>query len=88
MRVGDAAALRVRGVNGKIHDHALADKLLRQIFPDQRNIFLHGQLVLEGNVIAVGKLGLLVFLRLLHGVPEGFPVRVLRGSVGRQKDVG
>ena len=88
MRIRNAAALQVRRMDGKIHDHALADKLLLQELPSQGYILLNGQLILKGNVIAVRKLGFCVFLRPIHGVPKGFPVCELLRRMGRQKDVG
>ena len=83
MEVGilDSPVLRIRGMDGEIHDHAPADKLLHKKLPGQGDILLQGQLVLQGNVKAVGKLGLLVFLHLLNRIPEGLPIRVFLGSM-------
>ena len=88
VRIGDAAALRLRGVNGEVHDHALTDKLLRQEATGQGDVFLDAQFVLQGDVVAVGKLGLRVFLRPLHGVPKRLPVCKFLRRMGWQQDFG
>ena len=66
--------------------HAPVHKVLEQKLPCKADVLLHGELVLQGNVKTVCKLGFGAFLDLLYGVPEGFPVCVLRRSMGRQKD--
>ncbi len=54
--------------------------------PRKVDVLLHGKLVLQGNIKAVGKLGFLATLRFFNGVPEGFPVCILWRGVGWQKD--
>ena len=86
MRVLDAAVLLVRLMNGIVHHHAPAHKLLQQKLPCKLNVLLHGELVLQGNIKAVCKLGFLSALHFFNGVPKGFPVYVLWWSMGWQKD--
>ena len=43
---------------------------------------------MQGNVKAICKLGFLAALGPLYGVPEGGPVLVLGGGLGRQENVG
>ena len=75
-------------MNRKVHDHAPAHKLLQQKLPCESDVLLHGELVLQGNVKAVCKLGFLSTLHFFYGVPERFPVSVLRRSVGWQQNFG
>ena len=65
----DATFFFLRFVNGEVHDHATADKMLREELSCQSDILLLGKLVLEGNVEAVGKLCFLSSLNFFHGVP-------------------
>ena len=76
MRVGDAAVLLVGLMHGEVHYHAAAHKIVRQKLPCKVDVLLHGKLVLQGNVKAVGKLGFLAALGFFHGVPERFAVCV------------
>ena len=73
-------------VDCQVRYHALCDKLLADKLTRQGDIFLHRQLVLQGNVEAVSKLGILSPLRFFHGVPERGPVLVLGGGVIREND--
>ena len=86
MRVPDTAVLLVRLVNGKVHHHAPAHKIVQQKSPCKVDVLFHGELVLQGNVKTICKLCFGVFLDLLHGIPEGFPVYILRRSVRWQQD--
>ena len=86
VRIGNAAVLFVWRVNGKVHYHAPAHKVLQQELPCQSDVFLHGKLVLQGNVKAVRKLRFLSTLGFLDRVPEGFTVCILRWCMGRQQD--
>ena len=88
MRVLDAAVLPVRLVYGEIHYHAPANKVLQQKLPCKGDVLLHREFVLQGNVKTVCKLGFLPTLGFLYGVPEGFPVCILRRGMGRQQDFG
>ena len=86
MGIGDAAILFIGGMHGEVHDHAPPHKLLQQKLPCEIDILLHGELVLQGNVKAVCKLGFLSTLHFLNSVPECFPVCVLLRSVGGQQN--
>ena len=86
--IGNAAIFLVRRMDGIVHDHAPAHKLLQQKLPCKCDVLLHGKLVLQGNVKAICKLGFLSTLHFLHGIPKGFPVCVLRRSVSGQQDFG
>ena len=52
-----------------INGHATAHKLLQQKFPCQSDVFFKGKFILQGNVKAVCKLGVLSTLGFFHGVP-------------------
>ena len=65
----DATFFFLRFVNGEVHHHATADKMLGEKLSGKGNIFFLGKLILKGNIEAVGKLCFLSFLRFLHGVP-------------------
>ena len=56
VRIGNAAVIFVWRVNGKVHYHAPAHKVLQQKLPCQSDVLLHGKLILQGNVKAVCKL--------------------------------
>ena len=86
VQVLDAAILLARRMNGKVHHHAPAHKVLQQKLPCKVDVLLHGKLVLQGNIKATCKLGFGVFLNILHGVPECFPICLLRWGMGRQQD--
>ena len=66
--------------------HAPVHKVLEQKLPCKADVLLHGELVLQGNVKTVCKLGFLSALNFLHGVPECFPVRERGRGLGRQQD--
>ena len=87
VRVRNTAVLLVRLVDGKVGNHAPAHKLLRNKLPCKSDVFLQRKFVLQGNIKAIRKLGLLAALGLLHGVPEGGAVLVLGGGLGRQENV-
>ena len=75
--IGNAAVLFVWRVNGKIHHHAPIYKLLQQKLPCKIDVLLHGKLVLQGNVKAVGKLCFLSAFGFFNRIPERFAVCVL-----------
>ena len=83
MGIVDAAFFFLRSVNGEVHDHATADKMLGEELLCQSDILLLGKLVLEGNVETVDKLCFLSLLHFLHGVPQGFSVCILLRNMGR-----
>ena len=78
MKVGivDAALFSFKFVNGEVHHHATAGKMFGKELPCKGNIFLLGELVLKGNIEAVGKLCFLSFIHFFNGVPQGFSVCV------------
>ena len=76
MRIGNAAILLIGRVNGEVHYHATAHKIVQQKLPCKVDVLLHGKLILQGNVNAVGKLRFLPTLGFLYGVPEHFTVCV------------
>ena len=86
MRIGNADILLVGRMNRKIHHHPSAHKVLQQKLPCQSDVLLHGKLVLQGNIEAVGKLRFLSALSFFNRVPKRFAVCVFRRCVGRQKD--
>ncbi len=69
MRIRNAAVLLIGRVNGGVHYYATAHKVLQQKLPCQSDVLLHGKLILQGNVKAVGKLRFLPTLGFLYGVP-------------------
>ena len=71
MEVGiiDATFFSLRFVNGEVHHHATADKMLGKELSGEGDIFLLGKFVLKGNIEAVGKLRFLSFLHFFNGVP-------------------
>ena len=69
MWVENAAVLLVRLVYGEVNHHAPAHKLLQQKLPCKSDVFLKGKFILQGNVKAVCKLGVLSTLGFFHGVP-------------------
>ena len=86
MGIGNASILFVGRVNGEVHHHAPAHKLLQQKLPCKLDVLLHGKLVLQSNVKAVCKLRFLSLFRFLHLIPECFPVRERGWGIGRQQD--
>lgn len=58
MRIGYAAVFLVGLVDGIVHDHATADKLLQQKLPRKSDVLIQRQFVLQGNIKAVRKLGM------------------------------
>ena len=86
VQIGDTAVLFVWRVNGKVHHHAPAHKVLQQKLPRQSDVPLHGKLVLQGNVKAVRKLRFLATLGFFDRIPESFSVCILRRCMGWQKD--
>ena len=86
--IGNAAVLFVWRVNGEVHHHAPAHKIVQQKLPCQSDVLLHGKLVLQGNVKAVRKLRFLSTLGFFNRIPEGFTVCILRWRVGWQQDFG
>ena len=76
VRVGNAAVLLVGLMHGKVCHHAPAHKIVQQKLPCKVDVLLHGKLILQGNVKAVGKLRFLAALGFFHGVPERFAVCV------------
>ena len=86
VRIGNAAVIFVWRVNGKVHYHAPAHKILKQKLPCQSDVLLHGKLVLQGNVKAVGKLRFLSALGFFNRVPERFAVCVFWRGVRWQQD--
>ena len=84
--IGNAAVLLIWLMHGEVHYHAPAHKVLQQKLPCQSDVLLHGKLVLQGNIKAVGKLRFLSALGFFHGVPERFTVCVFRRGVGWQQD--
>ena len=81
VRVGNAAVLLVGLMHGKVCHHAPAHKIVQQKLPCKVDVLLHGKLILQGNVKAVGKLCFLPTLGFLYGVPERFAVCILRRRV-------
>ena len=69
VRIENAAILFVGRVNGEVHHHAPAHKLLQQKLPCKFDVLLHGKLVLQSNVKAVCKLRFLSPFRFLYLVP-------------------
>ena len=71
MEVGiiDAAFFFLRFVNGEVHHHATADKMLCEELSGKGNVFFLAKFILKGNVEAVGKLRFLSFLNFFNGVP-------------------
>ena len=69
VRVGYASVLPVWLVYGEVNHHAPAHKVLQQKLPCKSDIFLKGKFILQGNVKAVCKLGVLSTLGFFHGVP-------------------
>ena len=65
----DAAFFFLRFVNGEIHHHATADKMLGEELSCEGNVFFLGKFILKGNIEAVGELCFLSFLHFLNGVP-------------------
>ena len=86
VRIGNANVLLVGRMNSKVHHHPSAHKVLQQKLPCQSDVLLHGKLVLQGNIEAVGKLRFLSALSFFNRVPKRFAVCVFRRCVGRQKD--
>ena len=62
------------------------DIALQNEFSMQENIELARHFLLEQCVSRGMVVGFLSLLNFLHGVPENFPVCILRRSMGRQKD--
>ena len=56
-------------MNGEVHHHATADKMLGEELSGKGNVFFLAKFILKGNVEAVGKLRFLSFLDFLNGVP-------------------
>ena len=69
VRIIDAAFFSLRFVNGEVHHHASADKMLGEELSCKGNVFFLGKFILKGNVEAVGELCLLSFLHFFNGVP-------------------
>ena len=88
MWVWYAAVLPVWLVYGEVNHHAPAHKVLQQKLPCKSDVFLKGKFILQGNVKAVCKLGVLSTLGFFHGIPQGLTVCKFRGSMGRQENVG
>ena len=63
------AVLPVGLVYGEVNHHAPAHKVLQQKLPCKSDVFLKGKFILQGNVKAVCKLGVLSTLGFFHGVP-------------------
>ena len=64
VRVLDPAVL-VRHVDREVGDHAPGDELFHHKLSCKGDVLLHGKLVLQRNVEAVGELG---FFRMLDGL--------------------
>ena len=71
MEVGiiDASFLTIWLVNGEVHHHTTADKMLGEKLSCKGDIFFLGKFILKGNIKAVGKLRFLSFLHFFNGVP-------------------
>ena len=69
MWIWDTAFISVWLVNGKVHYHATAYKMLGEESSCKGDIFFLGKFVLKGNIEAVGELCFLSFLHFLNGVP-------------------
>lgn len=69
MRIVDAAFFSLRFVNGEVHYHAPADKMLGEELSGKSDVLLLGKFILKGNIEAVGKLCFLTFLNFFNGVP-------------------
>ena len=54
--------------------------------PCKCDVLIHRELILQGNIKTVCELSVLTTLHFFNGVPEDFPVCVLRGSVDGQQD--
>ena len=65
----DAAFFSLWFVNGEVHHHATADKMLGEELSGKGNVFFLGKFILKGNIKAVGKLRFLSFLHFSNGVP-------------------
>ena len=85
MRIGDTA-FGIGHMNCEIADHAPADELLLQESLRQRNVFFHGQFILQSDVIAVSQLRFRVLFCFFHCVPQRCPVSVFLWRVRRQQD--
>ena len=88
MGVGDAPVLLVGLVYGEVHHHAPADKLLQQKLPCKGDVFFQRKLVLQGNIKAVRKLGVLAALGGFQRVPQGLPVLVFGRGLRGQENIG
>ena len=88
VRVGDANLLLVRGMDGKIGNHAFVHQTALHKLPRQRNVFFHRKFILQGNIKAVSKLRFRVLLHLFHRIPQGRPVLVFQRGMGRQQNFG
>ena len=73
-------------MNREITDHAPADELLLQESLHQRNVFFHGQFILQSDVIAVSQLRFRVLFCFFHCVPQRRSVSVFLWRVGRQQN--
>ena len=69
MRIIDTTFFSLRFVNGKVHHHATADKMLGEELSGKGDIFFLAKFILKGNIEAVGKLRFLSFLCFLNCVP-------------------
>lgn len=77
---------RGRVMDSKVSDHPLGNKLLLAVVPDHLRVLFRRNFFGQSQHEAPGQLGVPLFLGSLHRVPEGFPVGVLRRSVGWQHD--
>ena len=64
-----AAVLTLLFVKGHINGHAPADKLPKQKFPCQSDVFFKRKFILQGNFKTVCKLGVLTTLGFFNCVP-------------------
>ena len=69
MRIVDTAFFFLRFMNGKVHHHATADKMLGKELSGKGNVFFLGKFILKLNIEAVGKLRFLSFLNFFNGIP-------------------
>lgn len=69
MGIGCAAVLTLLFVKGHINGHAPADKLPKQKFPCQSDVFFKRKFILQGNFKTVCKLGVLTTLGFFNCVP-------------------
>lgn len=77
-----------RVMDGKVSDHPFRDEVLFAVVPDHLRVLLRWDFFGQSQYEAPSQLGIPLLLSRFHRVPEGFPVGVLRRSMGGQHDFG